>query len=184
MPDAVRERVETLSPAGARTDDSIVSRTHTNRMALEAFASSPLIGIGSNRFFSYAVGQGSAYANVVHNAFLDVAAEEGLLGLVPFVAIVLMSWRDFSWSSRSRAPRRQGVTTRGPFVDVRGVLLQTAFLGCLLVSQFQPTQRYKGLWLLFALSTALVRIAHGNRSKQPGTGHAARPAFGWRSSGT
>jgi O-antigen ligase len=161
MPSAVEERIATLSPAGARTDDSIVSRTHTNRMALEAFASSPLIGIGSSRFFSYAIAKGSAYANVVHNAFLDVAAEEGLLGLVPFVAITWLSWRDFTRSAGAARKRRRE-TGADTGLEVRSVLLQTALVGCLLVSQFQPTQRYKGLWLLFALATVMTRLVATN----------------------
>jgi O-antigen ligase len=166
MPAAVEERIATLSPTGARTDDSIVSRTHTNRLALQAFASSPLIGIGSSRFVSYAVEQGAAFVNVVHNAFLDIAAEEGLLGLVPFAAIHWLSWRDFSRATRAARKRRQEKSADGS-LEIRAVLLQTAFVGCLLVSQFQPTQRYKGLWLLFALGTVMTRLVAASAVATP-----------------
>jgi O-antigen ligase len=97
----------------------------------------------------------------VHNAFLDVAAEEGLLGLVPFIAVTVLSWRDFTRASR--AGRKQRGDAR---LQVRAVLLQTAMLGSLLVSQFQPTQRSKGLWLLFALSTVMARMARAHSAAE------------------
>ncbi len=157
MPDAVAERVSTLDPTKARTDDSITSRAHTNRLGLKAFAESPLIGIGSLRFFSYAIENSTPFANVIHNAYLDIAAEEGLLGLIPFVAISVLTWTDFTRAQRrARDPRAGAVGIRE--LEVRAVLLQAAFVGVLVNAQFQPIQRAKGFWLIFALSTAIARM--------------------------
>lgn len=158
MPRNVAERFASLSPANARTDDSIVSRAHTNRVALLAFAESPLIGIGSLRFFSYAIERGTPFTNVIHHAYLDIAAEEGLLGLVPFVALSVLAWRDLSRVALAARRARRAGSRRGD-LELRAMLLQVALLGCFVIAQFQPIQRDKGLWLMFALSTTTRRLA-------------------------
>ena len=157
LPDTVAERAATLSPVGARQDDSIQSRVTTGKLALQAFAESPVLGIGLLRFVSYAVDHGAAHVNVIHNAYLDVATEQGLIGFIPYLAITLLAWRHFSEAIRlARGQRRSD--PRAFWFEIRAVMLQISLLGVLVISQFQPTGRYKGLWLLFALSTVLPRL--------------------------
>lgn len=159
-PEAVSERFASLAPTNARTDDSIQSRATTNKLGVQAFAESPLIGIGSLRFFSYAIEHGAPFVNVIHHAYLDVAVEEGLLGLIPFLAITVISWRDFTRAARAmHRNRARGDETRA--LETRAVLLHAAFIGTLVICQFQPMQHSKGLWLLFALSTSVSRLAQG-----------------------
>jgi O-antigen ligase len=165
MPDAVADRIATLSPTGARQDDSIISRVGTNTLALRAFAENPLIGIGQQRFLGYAIEHGLPSANVVHHAWLEVAAEQGLLGLVPFTLVTILVWRDFGRSVRwARQSKHRSEADRA--LDIRASMLQCAYLGTVLIGQFQPTIRFKAFWMLFALSTVLLRVAHASPSSE------------------
>ena len=95
---------------------------------------------------------------VVHNTPLGIFADNGLLGFIPFMAILWLAWSDYSrsflLSQRMRRFRDQSIE----WAQVRSVVLQAALMGCLIQSQFHPVDRHKGLWLLVVLSTALWRV--------------------------
>lgn len=158
-PESFWLRLGTIFTEGPR-DYSAASRIKNVPLALAAFASNPLLGVGLLRFRAWSFEQGEP-TPVVHNAFLQIAADQGLLGLVPFVAIMVLTWVDLSraWKlGRLYGVRLGDDELRG--LGVRAVMLQVAFFGVLVASQFQTSMRHKGLWLLVALSTvnlALVR---------------------------
>lgn len=69
------------------------------QLAIKAFISSPLTGVGSLNFPLFSFGQGVPKGIISknidtlgpHNAFLQVAAEEGLLGLIFFCLVLFAS---------------------------------------------------------------------------------------------
>ena len=84
---------ERLSYAG-----SYLSRIGANRYAFEVVTRNPLIGIGFDRmpkYIEHAIEsgriltyQGVEPAFTIHNAFINLLAENGIIGLLPFVAIL------------------------------------------------------------------------------------------------
>jgi O-antigen ligase len=162
-PESFWLRLDTIFTEGPR-DYSAASRIENIPLAFTAFASNPILGVGLLGFRTWSFEQGTP-THVVHNAFLQIAADQGLLGLIPFVAIMVLTWLDLSraWSlARRYGVRLQDAELRG--LGVRAVMLQVAFLGVLVASQFQTSMRHKGLWLLVALSTVslgLVRARLG-----------------------
>lgn len=79
----------------ATEDASNVERTSLIILAWEAFSSSPIFGIGALNLFGYmqrigfnGIAVGELEVVSVHNTFLQIAAEEGLFGLIAFVLMV------------------------------------------------------------------------------------------------
>lgn len=99
-----------LAPAAWPTDRNVATRLAAFRVAWSDFLGSPLLGIGKGRF---AVGAGEAPADAqpaeapagappagaatprvaahAHNLFLQVAAEEGAIGLLGLLALLLFT---------------------------------------------------------------------------------------------
>ena len=93
----------------------------------------------------------------VHNAYLWAAAELGLIGLVPFLVIQFLGWRDFSrvW----QAGRRPGSDPGLAQLSLRAGFVQIAFFGGLIDAALHPTLFAKIPWLVLGLSSALMGLA-------------------------
>ena len=100
---------------------------------------------------------------VAHNTYLQVLAEEGVLGEVLFLSII-----GFSLLSMLRAARiyeRLGDSS----MELLSRALLVALAGVLAADFFISDQFSKQLWLLLALGPALLAIAHsaGLRRRAP-----------------
>jgi O-antigen ligase len=109
----------------------------------------PILGIGPGNFglfYAEETGKppGSEGLGVVHNAYLDVAAELGVGGLLLFVAYLVGSFRQLSEA------RRRGAGPPGLATAVRTSLVVAAVAALTLSEQyFQP------FWLLGGIAAAL-----------------------------
>lgn len=124
-------------------------------------ADNPLLGVGPGNFSLYFYEStdsplGVENLRVVHNAYLDIAAELGLPALALFVAYLAIIFK-----RASRAVRLK-VGPPGHAAAVR-IALVVAIVASLTLSE----QYYGPLWILGALATAVYRGAgepEGNRS--------------------
>jgi len=171
LPDSIIERVTVFRTDGV-LDSSIQNRLEQYERSLEFFTSSPVWGVGLSRSgtseaFGGAVGRQDLRAlsarrggySVIHNSYLVVAAEFGLLGLVPFMGIIVLSWIGFS-----RVIKSERWVSEAEAVDYRllvnaASMMQIAMLGVLVGSIFLNAVRVKSVWMLFALSPVLVSMA-------------------------
>lgn len=109
----------------------------------------PFIGIGPGNF-AYHYGRitetppGAEPLGVVHNAYLDIAAELGLVGLALFLAYLVISF------SRLTTAHREGSGLPG-FASAVQVSLVIAATGALTLSEQYSAQ----FWLIGGLATAL-----------------------------
>jgi O-antigen ligase len=173
LPARVRDRVMTLTATNRQLDVSIQSRLMQYRRGMDLFTSSPVIGVGLGRsnvseVFGGAVDRrdlgsisgSTGRHHVLHNSFLIIAAEMGLVGLLPYVMLIALSWFEFGRVVRLRPESRS--TTIDPelreCVEMAAVL-QAAFLGLVVAGMFLNAARFKATWAMFALSVALLRIA-------------------------
>ncbi len=156
-PEQAVERVGTLTPAGIQEDESALGRLKMFPETYRAFMSNPITGVGLGGYVSWAV-EHEKEPGGIHSAFLQVLAENGLLGFVPFVAIVTLAWREFTraWRLARRAGARRDEELR--LLQLRALLLQVGFAGTLVMSLAQPSMHHKSLWLLFALSTCVLDL--------------------------
>jgi O-antigen ligase len=134
-----------------------------------AFASNPLIGVGLSHYRWWAFQRGEV-AHGIHNAYLQVLVEQGLVGFVPFVVILVLTWR--TYTAASRTLRRRGDAELG-ILGFRAALLQAALTGALVMGLAQPSGRHKAFWLLFAMSTILIALV---RERVRALESPARPA--------
>jgi O-antigen ligase len=176
-PESFFARVETMTSEEARTEDlSIQGRLFDYATATRAFASNPISGVGFYRFGVWAnenVHWRVHGKKAIHNAYLWVAADQGLMGLVPFLAILVLSWRDFS---RVQQMARRGGRHGDPqLVQLgrRALFLQASLLACLVGNFFSPAVQYKSPWLIYALSTVLIEFV---RQETKAPSETASPA--------
>lgn len=157
-PETAVERISSLTPEGIREDESALGRLQMIPESFRAFASNPLTGVGLQGYIDWALRNGIKTPHGIHNAFLQVLAENGLLGFVPFIAITILAWREFTraWRLARRAGARRDAELR--VLELRALLLQIGFAGALVMSLAQPSMHHKSLWLLFALAPTAVGL--------------------------
>jgi len=156
IPEAAWERLSTLQADEA--DKSIATRLYTNQLGVVAFVKNPVAGIGRRNFPNWASQEeGKQITNVLHNMYLTVAAEQGLIGLVPLLAILGVAWVEYSrtWKRLGRGNVRGDPEAQELRARVLG--LQIAFFGILVAGMFHPNLNLKPLWLVLGLST-VVRV--------------------------
>jgi O-antigen ligase len=168
-----RTRMLTMtSSEGLESDDSIQSRFQVGEYAFRAFASNPILGIGYKRFGDWAVehrrylrhadpqsGRESELifrGQTIHNAYLAPMAEMGLLGLVPFLAVLILSWNQFTAAWRI-AKRGRGDPELN-HLYLYGVFLQLSYLAILIGGMFLHTLNWKTLWLMLGLSVVVLNL--------------------------
>lgn len=160
-PQSVVERSDSMLNSARRAEDrSIQSRLGQYDFALRAIASSPVVGLGVLRFVPWANKQQGGFGlhYEVHNAYLGVAVEQGLLGLLLYLGILALTWSDYSRCIReARARERLRDPGLAEFHHL-ATFLQIALLGGLIGGMFGMAHRSKTMWLLLALSPALLSL--------------------------
>jgi O-antigen ligase len=142
-------------------------------IAQQVASDHPLVGIGLGNFEDVEAAYASRTTNlpavdivvdnphVVHNSYLEVLAELGVVGLTLFVAFVAgalgLGWRAI------RAFARAGDTDLE--LIARGLLV--ALVGMLAASVFLSAEYEKQVWLLLGFSIALTTLTRARRSARP-----------------
>lgn len=151
----------------------IYTRTFLNRLAIEMMNTHPILGVGVNNFaesgqsvirdipdpqniFQYVVEN-----PVVHNVYLLIGAETGLLGLIVFLLILLLLLKK-SWSL---------VQSDEPFVSCFGIASLCFLLGLVMTEMFDFSYRLDQLfylfWTLAGLIVALSRLEELGKEPAP-----------------
>ena len=172
LPESVVERATVFRREGV-LDTSIQNRLQQYDRSFEFFLDSPVWGVGLSRSglseaFGGAVRRQDLRAlagghmgySVIHNSYLVVAAEFGLLGLVPYLGIIVLSWLGFSRVIRSKrwVPPSQ-LTEEHRVLVHAATMMQIALLGVLVGSIFLNAVRFKSMWLIFAVAPVLLSMA-------------------------
>lgn len=119
--------------------------------ALRIFFDHPLLGVGADCFrwiFDYySTTSARNVTPVIHNAYLEILSGTGLLGFIPFVAILFFSLRNFIHARKhffKQGDRKNALRMEGFFIGFGSSLLAHFFLS---------TQHHITLWLFIAIST-------------------------------
>lgn len=130
------------------SQENVDSRVRYWSVAIEQFASSPLVGVGPGNYearyteYEYPV---AGVVNTTHNAYLNVLAELGILGASMFVGLLTVSWRTLRQRFRER-----------PELDQLMGALAAAFVVALVGSLFMTEQFYPPIWFVAALGAVLA----------------------------
>lgn len=162
---AYRERVVSLLDAvglasegqTGSSDSAIRGRFTENAAAALAFADRPVLGLGPGNFeSSYRQYANEAPARVhrgerrAHNAYLEVAAETGVLGVFMVLGVFFATLRAL-WIARRRAPDQEGVALASKFI--------TVVIGLMVTSVFLHFSYIRYFWLFMALASVAARVA-------------------------
>jgi putative inorganic carbon (HCO3(-)) transporter len=157
--------------------DGGTGRTDIWRVGARMVDAHPIRGVGAGNFqvssVHYAIKPGAIKYDyfieapkVAHNTYLQVLAELGFVGLVPFLMLL-----GFAFACVFKAAQVFArVGDRDMELVARGVLL--ALIGILSADLFISGQFSKQLWLLLGLCPALLAIAR--RSSEPAPSQVAR----------
>ena len=156
---------------GADADFTLQRRFAYHAIGLDLFARHPLWGVGPNAFplhymaseYRFLTDQ-STGPRMLHNLYLLIACEFGIVGLTCFGLVVRQAFRHLSVIPRT--PAR--VPTA--FLQTAAEALRIALVAFLLGSVFLPTEHQKYLWILFAASGAAAAVW---RARPPDGGGAA-----------
>jgi O-antigen ligase len=155
VPGAYWQRVAALGEgiAGTQVDLAVQKRADSQLVALEMFADNPVGGVGAANYpityFPYALHLDVPIAAYYpHDLYLQIAAETGLAGLVPFACTALLALRAV-WRRRTAAIRAGDRLTEG-LAESCWLSLATYLIG----SAFLPAAYPRYLWLLIGLALA------------------------------
>ena len=165
------ERVHSLVDS-PEADQSLQSRLSFNRVGLQLFAENPLLGVGPGNFAEQFTSQEFRYMadtfgfwKLIHNVYLSVACELGIVGLVLFAAVIWQAFADLRFVARSAPGGRRDFLTRA--AEALGLALFSFVLNAF----FLPAEHDKYLWVLVATCAAVAEMR-----RRQGAGTAAASA--------
>lgn len=158
---------ESRDPTGSRE-----ARKDLLKEATRVFLAHPVFGIGLGQFVNFDPDNRKEAWRVTHNATLQVAAELGILGLVPFGFLIYRAWSASRTARRlldaSGVPRRTGRAARR-FEAVRWkpdhvlnasvTALTPSLLGWFVCAQFASIAFSWTFYYILALAVATREIA-------------------------
>ncbi len=149
-----------VAHAGAYNDGSLQGRLVKAEIALTMVADNLIFGVGRGNYrFHYRdyihqiEGAGSNTERDAHNLYLEVAAEQGVVGFAVFVGLILAVW------SRLRVAERLFAATGERRMADLAVAVKVGFLGYLVTSLFLHGAYGYMFWLQVGMAVALVVIA-------------------------
>lgn len=99
LPSSFWERMSSITDGGKDPTGSREERRLLMEQAWDLYLQNPVIGIGAGQFQNFGPPGQAKRWRVTHNAYLQIAAELGTLGLIPFLFVL---WRGFkaAWWTR------------------------------------------------------------------------------------
>lgn len=146
-----------LYTKGVAANDNIESRRALWRGALEMAGDHPVLGVGTGQYrfraAEYVVGDPlNLFQPLAHNAYLEVLAENGVLGLFAFGAYIVGTWLVL------RAARRAGADAEDRDAQHLVTALQASFIAAVVGAMFLSVQITPPLWFLGALAVTLEAL--------------------------
>lgn len=148
-------------------DGAIRGRATAMIAAALVFADNPIVGVGPGQFQFYSAEYGNRLGirilegnREAHSLFLDVAANYGILGLVSFLAMVLVPIRVILGARHKLAARRPGLTN----LTIAFAFAMLAYLG---TGIFLHLSYVRYFWLMLALADTAALIARRAANDKP-----------------
>ena len=160
LPADLWERLGTLS--NFDTDRSLWRRLSYHVIGWDLFTQHPLLGVGPGNFPYHFIDQAYRWMpgrylipRELHNTYLEVLTEIGILGFTCFAAMLLLALRNLACTIR---------TASEPLVRHYAEAMQFAYLAFLVASVFMPHEYNKYLWIFAGLAIAITRLGRADIS--------------------
>lgn len=165
IPTQYTERLESMlsflpgSGNSLRADEAIRGRTSELLVGWNMFLDNPVLGVGYDNYpihyqaYSRQVGlDPRATERSAHNLYIEILAETGIVGLIFFLAIVIITLRDIYWGAKNL--QAQGLRDIADMATAVGVSL----LGYLLASVFIHDAYQRYFWLIVGIAMAIPKM--------------------------
>lgn len=143
------------------THYTMIMRVESWISGIRMFLANPILGVGFGEFSDNVVQYAIQISPIItfrrmvcHNSYIEMIAELGLVGGLPFFAIMYFTTKNF-WKC---AKDNQGLYTRVEKIFLFGIYIGA--LGFMIGQFFVSAQVKKYLWLFVGLSIALKRISN------------------------
>lgn len=156
-PSAYRDRVATIVAPHER-DLTAQTRMVSWKAAREMFADHPLTGVGAGNFMPSFVGRyggGYSWSTTAHNVFYQTAAELGICGFLPFIALLLCTF----WRSATLNAKLVRAGLGSTLMAGYAAALLPSAVAFMVAGSFQTPLYYPHIYLIAALGVALNNIA-------------------------
>lgn len=157
-----------VTNAGAYNDGSIQGRSVKAEIAFAILADNLIFGVGRGNYrFHYRdyiqeiEGAGSNTERDAHSLYLEVAAEQGIVGFAVFAGLILTVW------GRLRVAERLFAAAGERRMAALSVAVKVGFLGYLVTSLFLHGAYGYMFWLQVGMAVALVVIAQREATQRP-----------------
>ncbi len=154
LPADLWERLATLS--NFDTDRSLWRRLSYQIIGWDLFTQHPLLGVGPGNFPYHFIDEAYRWMpgrylipRELHNTYLEVLTEIGLLGFSCFAAMLLLALRGLARTIRS---------VSDPLISHYAEALLFAYTAFLTASVFMPHEYNKYLWIFAGLAIAVTRL--------------------------
>ena len=164
MPREYGGRISTILSSDADKTGSSQERRELLKRAADVALRHPIIGVGIGNYHIYSIKE-----KLAHNAYLEIAAELGVAGLLAYLVLILTPLR-----SMRRVERETDAALRAaPDADARArlhdshilsIALQAAFAAYIVCSLFGSVQYQWFLYYIAAYAVAVRRIHAAEQS--------------------
>jgi O-antigen ligase len=164
MPDTIKTRLGLTTEADKGAQSSTERRLTYATFGVELFLQNPIIGLGLGGFrhaYSHSEYQYFRTADdvdrIAHNMYMELATGAGLLGLVPFVLIMVTPIYRLQISINK---------LRSGHLAELAKMVQVSLVAFLFIGFFASSQYDKPLWLIIGLATAIPEIVKHELQKE------------------
>jgi len=154
VPTKYWERMSTL--INFKQDSSLSRRISYNLIGLDLFSKNPLLGVGPGNFpnhyskFEYRWMPGrELIPRQLHNTYLEVLTETGIVGFGCFFGMILMALKGLSQTYKNGSSEE---------IKIIAECIHFCFVSFLIASVFMPNEYNKYLWMLIGISSVVSRL--------------------------
>ncbi|MDI6736508.1 MAG: putative O-glycosylation ligase, exosortase A system-associated [bacterium] len=154
LPQGYKDRIHSILEY--RQDGSAMGRIVAWKTGLKMIKDKPVIGVGLGNF-SLLIPQYNPYAHTgiePHNSFIQIASECGLIALLFFILLPIISIREL-WQLRKKFANTQ----KGKWVVSMANMLEISFCGYIVSGSFLHQAHMPLFYLFIALSVVVKQIA-------------------------
>lgn len=167
-------RMETLrfleSRESVRTEGSLNLRYYYYfELAPEIFAEDPIFGVGFRGFILH-----NPRGQISHNTYLEVLTGTGIVGFIPFMIILYMSWRDTRKAEKYATKQENGL-----YIWAYAQALELGFISYCVAGLFVTLDLSKMTWLIITLSAVVFNISRIHFLANNSQIAAAKPSYPW-----
>jgi O-antigen ligase len=144
-------RMETLNVLSNQDmvakDDSLRLRYYFYfELAPKIFSEYPILGVGLRQIILH-----NPYHYVTHNTFLEVLTATGIMGFIPFILMIFLTWKELRTVEKSEG-------SENFFLRSYASALEIGFLGYLFAGLFVSLDLNKMLWLTISIAAVVFNL--------------------------